>query len=72
MRIAFEIVVAWVALSCTLGAVLIGIGTASKLRERWSTTMSENVRLSLKLNIVCLLLFLNGAAAVIHHPNWFQ
>jgi hypothetical protein len=40
--------------------------------QRWSMTMSENVRLSLKLNIVCLLLFLNGAAAVIHHPNWFQ
>jgi hypothetical protein len=34
--------------------------------------MSENVCLSLKLNIVGLLLFLNGVAAVIRHPNWFQ
>jgi hypothetical protein len=39
--------------------------------QRWSTTVSKNY-LSLKLNIVCLLLFLNGAAAVIRHPNWFQ
>jgi hypothetical protein len=39
--------------------------------QRWSATMSED-RLSLKLNIVCLLLFLNGVAAVICHPNWFQ
>jgi len=30
--------------------------------------MSEEVQLS----IVCLLLFLNGAAAVICHQNWFQ
>jgi hypothetical protein len=28
--------------------------------------------LSLKLSIVCLLLFLNGVTAVIQHPNWFQ
>jgi len=34
--------------------------------------MSEKLRLSLKLNIVCLLLFLNGVAAIIRHPNWFQ
>jgi hypothetical protein len=33
---------------------------------------SENVRLSLKLSIVFLLLFLDGVTAVIEHPNWFQ
>ena len=37
-----------------------------------SATMSENGHLSLQLGIVCLLLFLNGAAAVIQHPAWFQ
>jgi hypothetical protein len=34
--------------------------------------MSENLQLSLKLSIVCLLLFLNGLAAVIQHSNWFE
>jgi len=34
--------------------------------------MSENVRFSLKLSIMSLLLFLNGVTAVIQHSNWFQ
>ena len=34
--------------------------------------MGENEYLSLKLSIVFLLLFLDGTAAVIEHPNWFQ
>jgi hypothetical protein len=34
--------------------------------------MSENLRLSLKLSIVCLLVFLNCVTAVIQHSNWFQ
>jgi hypothetical protein len=37
-----------------------------------STTMSENAQLSLQLSIVCLLVFLNCATAVIQHPGWFQ
>jgi hypothetical protein len=34
--------------------------------------MTENDHLSLQLNAVCLLLFLNGVTAIIQHPNWFQ
>ncbi len=34
--------------------------------------MSDDVHLSLKLSIVCLLLFLNGVTAVIQHASWFQ
>lgn len=33
--------------------------------------MSENAHLSLKLSIVCLLLFLNCVTAVIQHSNLF-
>ena len=33
--------------------------------------MSENA-FSLKLSIVCLLLFLNGVTAVTQHSNWFR
>jgi hypothetical protein len=28
--------------------------------------------LSVKVNIICLLLFLIGSAAIIEHPEWFR
>jgi hypothetical protein len=34
--------------------------------------MTTYQQLCLQLNVICLLLFLIGSAAIVEHPEWFR